>query len=352
LEESVPFSLENYIESKGLKCESLLKARELSVKRKSELTNIVKSKRLYDEETAMVFYGSLARGEMTDGSDLDWTLLIDGQAKVVHEKISASVGEAIEDNGFGKPSGAGFFGNLTYSHDLVHYIGGEDDTNEIISKRMLYLLESGVAQAGKGQDIHNRVALAIIDQYIALDSTYASKDAMFDRFPRLLLNDMVRFWRTMCVDFAYKSNRDRGRKWALRNIKLRMSRKLLFVKGLLMCYTCFENPKISTLEELRAQLRNAVEMKPLDFMVSVLVETKIPDDIICEIINAYNKFLALLNDGKTREKLEKIPMRECYSDQDFIDARANAAEFQQNLTKAFFFDGSQLKKFTIKYSIF
>jgi hypothetical protein len=40
------------------------------------------------------------------------------------------------------------------------------------------------------------------------------------------LNDIVRFWRTMAVDFASKQRDRAGEEWGLRNAKLRMSRKL------------------------------------------------------------------------------------------------------------------------------
>jgi len=36
------------------------------------------------EDTSLVVFGSLARGEWTSGSDLDWTYLIDGQANSGH----------------------------------------------------------------------------------------------------------------------------------------------------------------------------------------------------------------------------------------------------------------------------
>jgi predicted nucleotidyltransferase len=43
------------------------------------------------EDTSLVVFGSLARGEWTSASDLDWTYLIDGQANSDHLVIAQKI---------------------------------------------------------------------------------------------------------------------------------------------------------------------------------------------------------------------------------------------------------------------
>ena len=53
------------------------------------------------EDTSLVVFGSLARGEWTSASDLDWTYLIDGQANSDHLVIAQKIQTILKDH-FGR----------------------------------------------------------------------------------------------------------------------------------------------------------------------------------------------------------------------------------------------------------
>src|SRR4051812_38061069 len=54
-------------------------------------------------DTSIVVFGSLARGEYTQGSDVDWTLLIDGQADEGHYKAAREVTQILQRERFHAP---------------------------------------------------------------------------------------------------------------------------------------------------------------------------------------------------------------------------------------------------------
>jgi len=308
---------------------------------------------LLSSDADLVVFGSLARNECTSGSDVDWTLLVDGQVSNSHYQSSNIIKKKFISLKLQEPGTSGMFGNITFSHDLVHYIGGEDDTNHNISRRILLLLESDKLLINSESDVfgtaYERVIKAIINEYIIHDSGLSSVNHINDNVPRFLLNDIIRFWRTMCVDFAYKQKEQEGLKWGLRNIKLRMSRKLIYLKGLLMCFSCYNNKDLNK-ENIPQHLTDLTLLKPLDLTLKILGPRKV-DSLLLTLIDKYDEFLGMLDDEKIREELKSLNMHEAYANGTFLHARKIAHEFQDAISEIFMKD-AEIMEFSKKYIIF
>src|SRR5579863_4155304 len=71
-------------------------------------------------DSTITAFGSLARAEFTPGSDLDWTLLVDGMVDPHHLDVALAVRQNLKGIGERAPGREGTFGNMAFSHDLVH----------------------------------------------------------------------------------------------------------------------------------------------------------------------------------------------------------------------------------------
>lgn len=318
------------------------------------------------DDVDIVVFGSLARGEWTHGSDVDWTMLIDGQAKTDHRATARAVEKALADIRFRghslkEPGGEGIFGNMAFSHDIVHHIGGQSDTNRNTTQRVLMLLE---ATALRDQDDElsgpfARISRQILNRYLHSDSIFHDEGEDQSRIPRFLLNDIVRYWRTMCVDFAYKDWEQAGKKWAIRNIKLRTSRKLLFFAGFLTVFSCFQNESLRRgglgsfdyLLKLQSHLLNFVRATPLNILAWTLRELS-AIELCAEFLTNYESFLVEINDINVRKHLGDLCERDVYKDEDFLRCRKISHSLQATLQRLCFAFDTPLRQFTCEYGLF
>lgn len=313
---------------------------------------------LTSDETSVVVFGSLARDEFTEGSDVDWTVLIDGVADPKHLDIARQVKGILENMEAKEPGQEGLFGNLAFSHDLVHQIGGEDDTNSNTTKRILLILES--RPIGR-RDTFDRVLNHVLSRYIGEDPRFLLRAAQF-QVPRFLLNDFARYWRTMAVDFAHKRRTRGGAGMAIRNIKLRMSRKLIFVSGLLGCFSSHlllsDAEKITLLtaddpsQEFVRHLRRIFAQTPLEILASVVNQHGHLGPIGKKLFGAYDKFLGALRDPSKRARLDSLVPDAAETDPLFQELRARSHEFRDALLELFFDEKSGLAQLTRTYGVF
>ncbi|HEU0302344.1 MAG TPA: nucleotidyltransferase domain-containing protein [Longimicrobium sp.] len=306
-------------------------------------------------DTTVVVFGSLARLELTAGSDVDWTLLVDGFADPLHWDDARRIEGRLREEKLRPPTSGGAFGSVTFSHDLIHRIGGEDDTNHNTTQRLLLLLES--VPIGESS-AYNRVLERVLERYVEED-LIGSNDTPY-RVPRFLQNDIARYWRTMAVDFAHK-RRVRGDGWALRTAKLRMSRKLIYAAGLLSCYSCdFGFPAArqarslsSAYEAVLNHLGQLVRTTPLDIMAgAVLLYFGKFSGAAAELFAAYDAFLALLNDKEWRTRMKNLSPQSADTDEDYQDVRKLGNRFQDALTEMFLIRKTPLRDLTMRYGVF
>jgi predicted nucleotidyltransferase len=312
------------------------------------------------EDTSLVVFGSLARGEWTSASDLDWTYLIDGQANSDHLLIAQTIRRVLKvhEERFRPPGQTGTFGNMAFSHDIIHQIGGQNDTNKNTTQRILLLLES--AAIGRNNQAYERVIKGVINRYLEEDNHLLAEDKTLYRVPRFLLNDIVRFWRTMAVDFASKQRDRAGEGWGLRNAKLRMSRKLIFASGLLVCFGCYLNRELQTQissdpddtkSNLVNYIREQTKLTPLDIVASAIEQYGVPKGVGEELFGAYTEFLKVVDDKSSRQALEKLRAVDSRTDATFEHIREISQAFEHALD-LLFFENSQVSPLTRKYGVF
>ena len=124
----------------------------------------------------------------------------------------------------GKPGATGTFGDFVTATELFARIGLDSDSNANTTRRLLMLSESvSVLQPELTENIRS----SIIDRYLGDYAPEVERSKPI-RVPHFLLNDVVRYWRTIAVDFGAKQWRSLATEWHLRYAKLLTTRKILF----------------------------------------------------------------------------------------------------------------------------
>jgi predicted nucleotidyltransferase len=79
---------------------------------RQKLRDQVSEASLSPADTSLVMFGSLARGEWTQQSDLDWALMVDGGVDGNHAAVARQIADLFATLGYPKPGPTDVFGGL------------------------------------------------------------------------------------------------------------------------------------------------------------------------------------------------------------------------------------------------
>lgn len=197
---------------------------------RSSLTSRIQAVEEPDAEPGLCIYatGSLARLEANADSDLDAFFFLTGKeeekclSRIRDVRILNAVVEASQDLYFPDFSNDGEYLKFLHIEDVLQHIGGrQDDYHNALTARMLLLLESKFIY---NEDLYINFKRKVIERYFS--DFHRHND---DFRPIFLLNDILRFWRTLCLNYENgrtwrTEDTERRAKGHLSNLKLRFSR--------------------------------------------------------------------------------------------------------------------------------
>ena len=174
--------------------------------------------------------GSFGRLEASEHSDLDLFFIRDddedeGQMSRIDKTLmDASLITKCREMGFPEFSGDAEYLEFHHLQQITKNLGGpRDDFENLFTARLLLLLESLPIY---NHSLYDNVLLDITGSYFR-----DYQDHEKDFRPTFLVNDIMRFWKTLCLNYEHPRNTSltverEVKKSHLRNLKLKFSRML------------------------------------------------------------------------------------------------------------------------------
>lgn len=261
----------------------------------------------------LVVVGSYARGEANQSSDFDYFLFEPEATGADGSRAHQIVHQALKAEAISPPSLGGPFGNGCWNtEDFVQNIGGENEINGSLTRRMLLLLES---KCLLGHDNYMSLRTELINRYIG--------DRMTEHgLARFLLNDIIKYYRTVCVDFEYKTVEE-NKDWGIRNIKLMFSRKLIYFSGVLAV--------AETAQRFWRDKRQIIETLLSLSPIHRIQETCGSRSEIA--LRSYDEFLHKMANEKFRAILEKVDANRDTHSSEFRALKNEAHHFSWSLMR-------------------
>jgi hypothetical protein len=286
-----------YSSGKVFVAELLDTRRAQTDKRIEELrAELIQAEKLAGTHGCVYMTGSFGRSEASKHSDLD--LFIAGKDKdgqpllkrLDEILIKADLIEATRKMEIPDFSGDGEYLQHYSVYQLVKTLGKpEDDANNTFTARLLLVLES---QCLLGSSAYRDIIEEVITAYWR---DYEANKTEF--IPAFLANDILRLWRTFCVNYEARTSTEPERQRAkrrLKNYKLKHSRLLTCYSGLLYLLAIYSEKQTVSPTDAVAM----TQLTPTQRLEWMLRQDRLSASHLAvgELINCYESFLKATDD--------------------------------------------------------
>jgi len=261
-----------------------------------------KAEEICGDKACVYATGSFGRREASKYSDIDLFIVslsdYDEGKRIERSHLSklneillkAELIRASREMQFPEFSKDGQFLELHTARKLIQSTGNQyDDAENTFTARLLLMLES---KPLVGKEVHAQVIDEVIERYWREFPDY------YDCFmPAYLANDILRYWRTLCLNYeantpvlppSERTSRDRAKR-KIKNYKLKHSRMLTCYSAVL--YLLFVYDRNKTVRPEDAQIM--VSLTPtqrIEFVENALVDSAYAS-FIKEFLEKYERFL-------------------------------------------------------------
>ena len=262
------------------------------------------AEKLCGERACVYATGSFGRGEAGSHSDLDLFIVGGGTPEnpalggLDEILIKADLIEATRKFRIPDFSGEGEYLRHYTITELVETLGTpQDDVENTFTARLLLLLESFPLL---GESAYHQITGDVIAAYW---KDY--QDHKNDFMPAFLANDILRMWRTFCVNYEARTRREPEKERAkrrLKNYKLKHSRLLTCYSALLYLLATFSKNKTVS----PTDTKNMISLTPTRRLEWMISQPELADasPALQKLIEYYEQFLG--NTDASEDKLIEV----------------------------------------------
>ncbi|WP_348524690.1 nucleotidyltransferase domain-containing protein [Paracoccus marinaquae] len=296
-------------------------ARDFSSKKlESVKKSLSSAEKLFGQRVCVYATGSYGRLEAGPSSDLDLFIVSDMIEKksengpkierrlsgIDEIKLQYHLISCVEENELPAFDGDGKYLSCHTFEEYVKYLGGpDDDAKNSLTGRLLLLLESkpllGVAE-------YDRLIGHVIEKYF-LDHSANPKKFV----PAFLFNDILRMWRTFCVNYEYK-RKSGSAETKIKNLKLKYSRMLTCYSALLFLLDAYSRNETVNQNDVR----DMISKTPTERLLAVSGNCNYLDEASREIVvsslsralSDYSEFLEFMHDDNNSTSIQAVEVHE------------------------------------------